>query len=121
MVENINPVLSELFPIADVPHRLPKRNSKKLNSSTVWRWCIDGVQGVRLEHVRCGRQMCTSKEALDRFFARLTQVGMDRLQQRRTDSAAVVPSVSIPDKKRTSKQRQKDFGRAGAELAAMGC
>ena len=39
-----------------------------VNVSTVWRWCVSGVGGVRLEHVRMGRRMLTSEDALRRFM-----------------------------------------------------
>ncbi|MCY2953778.1 MAG: DUF1580 domain-containing protein [Planctomycetota bacterium] len=67
--------------------------------STVWRWSMRGSGGVKLETLRIGRTLCTSEEALKRFFARLTD-----------------PSASSTT--RTPTQRQRDVERAEAELAA---
>ena len=38
--------------------------------STVYRWTTVGVNGVRLEKQRVGKNIYTSFEALDRFFAK---------------------------------------------------
>jgi len=35
--------------------------------STVWRWAVDGVDGVKLETVKYGRELRTSVGALQRF------------------------------------------------------
>ena len=41
------------------------------HASTVWRWCREGINGVRLEYVRFGRRIFTSAEALERFASAL--------------------------------------------------
>lgn len=50
------------------------------NPSTLWRWCRQGVGGVRLEYRRVGRQIITSRDALQRFSEELTKrdAGGDR-------------------------------------------
>ena len=47
---------------------LPPRNGRRVAISTMWRWCRKGLRGVRLEYVRMGRNIATSREALNRFF-----------------------------------------------------
>ena len=42
--------------------------------STVYRWTTVGVNGVRLEKQRVGKNIYTSFEALDRFFAKQNEV-----------------------------------------------
>lgn len=44
------------------------------NVSTIWRWCMKGVGGVRLESVVIGGQRFTSREARQRHADRLTAV-----------------------------------------------
>lgn len=44
-----------------------KRSPGRPHASTLWRWCREGLHGVRLEYVRFGRRIFTSTEALDRF------------------------------------------------------
>ncbi|MCK4624356.1 MAG: DUF1580 domain-containing protein [Phycisphaerae bacterium] len=60
--------------IKDVPDKLPRRNGKKVNFSTVWRWATKGYspKNVRifLETTLIGRCRYTSRQALRRFNRR---------------------------------------------------
>jgi len=52
-------------------------HNKKLHVSTLYRWCFGGLRSsddevVRLEIVKIGGTTCTSQEALQRFFDRLS-------------------------------------------------
>jgi len=53
---------------------LPLRRGKRIAISTLWRWRRKGLRGVRLEYVRIGRNIATSREALNRFFNALTEI-----------------------------------------------
>lgn len=90
----------KLVPLCDVPALLPKRNGKKINISTVFRWGQRGLQGRRLETVQVGGRKCTSLEAIQRFF--------DRLGQREEGRCSP-----------TSKRRQRSIERAEKELEEM--
>src|SRR5262245_26557389 len=62
-----------LFPLRDVPRQLPpSRRGKPVNLSTVLRWVLKGVRGVRLEAVMLGGTWYTSRAALREFTERLT-------------------------------------------------
>jgi hypothetical protein len=67
-----------LLPLAQVPALLPPgRGGKPLCFTTIFRWVKDGVcspagERVRLEAVRLGGRLVTSKPALQRFADRLT-------------------------------------------------
>lgn len=50
----------------------PVRGEKPPHPSCLWRWAQHGVRGVRLEVVRVGGTICTSREALQRFIERTT-------------------------------------------------
>jgi hypothetical protein len=50
----------------------PSRNGRRTHLSTILRWILHGVDGVRLEGVRLGGRWLTSREALQRFAERLT-------------------------------------------------
>jgi hypothetical protein len=63
-----------------------RRRGKKPHSATLYRWADSGFRGVRLEVIRIGNTICTSVEALQRFFDRLTAV----------KSAGVPPSQDRP-------------------------
>jgi hypothetical protein len=48
------------------------RNGRPTHVSTVYRWIATGVRGVRLESIRIGGTLYTSREAIQRFADRLT-------------------------------------------------
>jgi len=56
---------------ATLPHR---RGGRPTHSATLFRWATEGLRGIKLEVVQVGATKCTSREALARFFARLTEV-----------------------------------------------
>ncbi len=57
-----------LMPLSAAARRLPSRP----HVSTMHRWRVRGVRGVRLEAVSVGAQWYTSWEACQRFFAATT-------------------------------------------------
>lgn len=61
-------IVSEKF-----PDRQKGKNEigKGVSCSTLFRWAKKGVGGVRLETVRVGRTIGTSRPALSRFFKKL--------------------------------------------------
>ena len=54
-------------------HIPPGRFGKRLHRATAFRWARYGLRGVKLETIRVGGRACTSLEALERFFALLTE------------------------------------------------
>jgi hypothetical protein len=50
----------------------PTRQDKAVHVSTILRWILRGVRGVRLEAARAGGRWITSREAVARFVAALT-------------------------------------------------
>jgi hypothetical protein len=70
-------LLTELiFPLGQAPERagLPaRRRGRKPAVSTFFRWAAKGVGGVRLEVIRVGNTLCTSREAVARFCVALTE------------------------------------------------
>ena len=69
-----------LLSLADAARELPRcRGGKRPHIATVYRWTTNGCRGVILESVQVGNTRCTSREALARFFAALTdQAGAGR-------------------------------------------
>lgn len=70
----------ELQPLALLRRHCPvsTRTGKAPHPSVLWRWCFHGLRGpggarIRLEHVKAGGAVCSSREALRRFFAALTE------------------------------------------------
>lgn len=61
----------ELLTLTEATKVLPPVNGKRHAVSTLWRWCKKGIHGVRLEHLCIGRNLVTSRQALDRYFVAL--------------------------------------------------
>ena len=93
-----------LLALADVPSLIPiRRGKKRPHVSCIYRWCTRGLRGVKLESIQVGGTCCTSREALQRFFERLTAV-------RDGDAAP----------QRTVGQRRTAVDRANTELEKAG-
>jgi hypothetical protein len=60
--------------IPELPMIGPRRNGRKLNVRTAFRWATSGVRGVVLQTFLQGGQRFTTVAALRRFFAALEQV-----------------------------------------------
>lgn len=55
--------------------------------SQVYRWAERGIGGVKLEYIQMGGKRCTSTEALQRFFAALTDKSAKRTKSPSSHSA----------------------------------
>lgn len=63
----------EVVSLAKAAKQLPGRvEGKSLHVGSIHRWANRGRRGVVLETIMVGGRRCTSMEALDRFFRRLT-------------------------------------------------
>src|SRR5262245_37720845 len=51
-----------------------RRGGKRPHVSCIYRWTTAGCKGVVLESIQCGGTRCTSREAMARFFARLSGI-----------------------------------------------
>lgn len=51
----------------------PRRGNRPTHTSCLFRWYRNGLRGVRLEAIRVGGTLMTSKQALERFFERLSE------------------------------------------------
>ena len=63
-----------LLSLTEATKVLPRVNGRKPAISTLWRWCRKGLRGVKLEYVRYGRNIVTTRQALGRFFTTLAEV-----------------------------------------------
>lgn len=100
----IDPNTENLLSLAQAAKHLPKRRGgRPVHVSCVYRWTTTGCKGVILESIQIGGTRCTSKEALARFFRRLTD-------------GATTASPTI----RTPARRERDLQKAMKELEAAG-
>jgi hypothetical protein len=93
----------DLVLLSDTPKILPKRNGKAVHLSACYRWMRQGLSGVRLETVLIGGQRFTSKQALNRFWHRVTAV---------RDGVPVEKAI-IATAKPSAKQAAKELEAAG--------
>ena len=98
----------QLLTLKDVCDILPRRRrGRKPAFSTVWRWALHGIHGVRLETLKCGGTLCTSKEAVQRFFEQLS--ALDETPQPEQNPPLPTPA-----------RRQRELERVERELAKRG-
>ena len=74
-----------------------------VHAATISRWCLRGLDGVYLEHIRVGRKLLTTREALARFLAKVTERGRERgqataerIRQRRVREGSGPSSGRLP-------------------------
>ena len=88
----IDPTTETLLSLVEAARLLPaRRGGKRPHVSCLYRWTTAGCKGVILESIQLGRTRCTSREALARFFNRLTCADdprADRSPNRRQRAAA---------------------------------
>jgi hypothetical protein len=69
----IDPFGEELLSLVEATELCPRRRGgKKPHISCLYRWTTSGCKGIVLESLQVGGTRCTSREALARFFERLT-------------------------------------------------
>jgi hypothetical protein len=94
----IDPNSETLLSLADAARALPRRRAgKRPHVSCVYRWTTSGCKGVVLESIQVGGTRCTGREALGRFFERLTYADdprIDRTPNRRQRAAVAADRES---------------------------
>ena len=65
--EKLRILTEDVITLREAARLLPKRP----HHATLWRWANKGVGGIRLESVKQGRDLLTSKQALNRFLRAL--------------------------------------------------
>jgi len=107
----------KLITLTEATRHLPKVDGKKVSVCTLWRWCRKGLRGAFLEYVRVGRKICTTREAMLRFFTELAELD-ERIDADRYAKPASLKR-SLP-KAITSRQRQRALAQADAVLERAG-
>lgn len=99
----------ELLSLTEATKTIPPIDGKRPHVGSLWRWTSKGVRGVKLDHLRVGRRVVTTREALQRFFQAVAEApAPERAPQQRKPRG------------RTEKQRQRDIERAKEGLRAHG-
>src|SRR5687767_3852118 len=65
--------VEEAKPLSVLARSVPNRSGKRgICASTIWRWSLRGIRGVRLETVVIGGIRMSTDAALSRFFVATT-------------------------------------------------
>jgi hypothetical protein len=107
----------QLLDFVEASSFLPARNGKRIHTSTIWRWCRDGImlrsgERVRLEYRRLGGRMVTSRQALERFGHALAEADCDLPKNR--------PKRSSRKRNSTSRERARRDRAVNNKLARDG-
>ena len=88
-----------LISLRDAAALLPGRRGKPRHWKTLWRWATAGLQGVFLETVFNGDDLCTSLDALQRFIDARTEA-------RRPNAARFIPQARPSGREYAATRRQ---------------
>ena len=89
-----------LITLTEAAKCLPNLDGRKVSVCTIWRWCRGGLRGVFLQYVRVGRRVCTSRAAMERFFAAVARLDRRTSPDGRTHHSTS-PSTGLPGHSRT--------------------
>lgn len=87
--------------------------------TTLWRWCVEGVNGVYLDHRRYGDTIYVSLEALEQFGKQLAEAGREK-EGDSTAGAVQTSTRKTTRRARTAKQAGDGLARARQALEAAG-
>lgn len=114
-----------LISLAEAAKTLPQANGKNFSTNTVWRWARKGVKSragdtIRLQHVRLGGKIYTTRQWVDEFGARLAQADAQYFEE--AAQPHIRPQCLPPKRSHTgySKERLAQIERAEQELRDMG-
>ena len=71
---DLNLLTEDVISLSQARNFLPEVGGKnRPHISTIWRWSLHGVGGVKLETVKIGSRIVTSKQAVTRFITATTE------------------------------------------------
>jgi hypothetical protein len=106
--------MSTLIPLNEVRAILGTPDRPSL--PTIWRWCLKGVQGHKLEAYRVGRRWYTTEEAVLEFGRVLAETSRANLDRKHEAGRIFSPRPKM----RTEKQRARDIAAAEQSLREQG-
>jgi hypothetical protein len=98
----IDTIVEEVRPLAQAAKWVPRRRGDRpTHVTTLYRWKAEG-----LETIRVGGSVCTSREALQRFYERQTQAS--------NSNGPAAPRRSVGKRQRQSEAAGRELERLGA-------
>lgn len=58
----------DVLTLQDARKELAQVTGRRPDKTTLYRWCLKGVRGTKLEHIRLGDRILTSRQAITRFI-----------------------------------------------------
>ena len=104
----------QLITLTEAAKLLPRVNGRKPAVCTLWRWCRKGLRGQFLAYVRVGRRICTTRQAMLRFFTDLAEIDQQH------GPAGYSKPTSLKRKSVTSRERQRALAEADRILEEVG-
>jgi hypothetical protein len=84
-----------LISLAEAAKAVPSRRAgRPTHISCIYRWTTSGVRGVVLESIQIGGSRFTSREAISRFFAALTQQSNAAVAESKERTSAILAAAS---------------------------
>lgn len=71
--ETVNERLESLVDLSRAAW-MPTRNGKPISAQALKRWALEGVAGIKLEAMRVGTVLCSSRKKFEAFCAALSQL-----------------------------------------------
>jgi hypothetical protein len=99
-----------LVTFTEAAKRVPRINGRRPHPSSFYRWATRGLKGAKLETLKVGGRLCTSLEAVERFFRELAEKGPIH---RRPVSPEKSGGRSESQRERAIAQAEQDLERAG--------
>jgi hypothetical protein len=106
----------KLLSLSEAARFVPCINGKPVHASTIWRWCMKGSRGVHLEHVRLGRRILTSPEAISRFGNRVAKLEDACFESRYQRPKEKTRTRSHHEREKAISDSERELGVAGIHL-----
>jgi hypothetical protein len=91
--------------LTEAANLLPRRRAgKKASPATIFRWASNGIRGIKLEVIKVGGTLCTSRERLQKFYEKLTLEAAGEL---------VPPPVTSRSRRASVKRAERVLDKAG--------
>jgi len=58
----------DVLTLQDARKEIASVTGRRPDKTTLYRWCLRGVGGTKLEHIRLGDRILTSSQAITRFI-----------------------------------------------------
>jgi hypothetical protein len=99
----------DVLSLAEAGASLPRRRTP----GTLWRWCVKGLHGIKLEHRWIGGTIVTSRQAVDRFFADVTAARSEALAKAMREFGAEPEVMEPPEAPQPLQRGQAVLKQAG--------